>query len=75
MTNTRKLLLIIGIIIIVAGILGVLLGTFFGFVGANTLDASTAFYDRQRIRMKVCLIAGSVVLIIGVVLLILRCKF
>lgn len=70
----KKTLLIIGIILIVAGVLAILLGLLFKFVSMNTLDGSFSLYAKQRRMMIVHLIGGVVIVICGIASLIIRRK-
>ena len=62
----KKVLLIIGIIVIVVGILALLRGGLAGYIGRHTLDASNSFYDRNRRIMKIYLAMGMIISVLGV---------
>lgn len=70
----KKALLIIGIVIIVAGVLGLLWGALFKYISMNTLDGSVDLYIRQRKVMFAHLISGTIALVLGIVCLIVRGK-
>lgn len=68
----KKTLLIIGIILIVAGVLALLAGWLFGYAGSHTLDGSADLYAKQRRMMLIFLIVGAIAVIGGIVCLVAR---
>ena len=70
----KKALLIIGIIILVAGVTALLLALFFRWTYYGVLDGSQALYDRLHRRMVISLVAGIILAVIGTACLIVRSK-
>ncbi|MBO4327323.1 MAG: hypothetical protein J5950_08625 [Clostridia bacterium] len=68
----KKLLLIFGIIIIVAGVVSMLFAALNRFAYYHTLDGSADLYQRLQRRMTVSLVIGIALAVIGTALLIIR---
>ena len=70
----KKLLLVLGILFIIAGVLSLAFAALNMFGYYSVLDGSNSLYRRLHRYMIIFFIAGSVLLIIGIVLLILRSR-
>lgn len=68
----KKALLIFGILFIVLGVFSLALGGLYGYVRAHTLDASFGFYESRRKMMRLWLLVGAVLVVVGIVCLIIR---
>lgn len=70
----KKLLLIVGIILLAACVLALAVAVWNRFAYHHVLDGSAALYDRLRLRMNVSFIVGGVLAAVGAVCLIVRTK-
>ena len=70
----KKLLLIVGIIVLAACVLALAAAVWNWFAYHHVLDGSAALYGRLRQRMNVSFIVGGVLAAIGAVCLIVRTK-
>ena len=61
----KKVMLIGGIVLIVAGVISLLLGVFFRHEYYNVLDGSSELYARLHNRMIVFFIIGAVLAVAG----------
>ena len=61
----KKVMLIGGIVLIVAGVISLLLGVFFRHAYYNVLDGSSELYARLHNRMIVFFIIGAVMAVAG----------
>ena len=71
-SGMKKILLIIGIIGIVAGVLSLLLSLFNRFAYYSLLDGSPEMYAGLRHQMIVFLVVGLVLTVAGIVCLVVR---
>lgn len=70
----KKLLLIVGIILIIAGVLALLFALFNRFGYYNLLDGSAEQYAALRRRMNISFIAAFALAALGAVCLIIRTR-
>ena len=70
----KKLLLIVGIVMLIACVLALIIAVWNRFACYHVLDGSAALYDRLRLRMNVSFIVGGVLAAVGAVCLIVRTK-
>ena len=70
----KKRLLIIGIIVILAGVIAVLISALSRYGYYHVLDGSSDLYVRLYRRMYICLASGIVLVTIGTVCIIIRTK-
>lgn len=70
----KKVLLILGILLIVVGVLCLLTGGLFWFVGVSTKDGSPEFYARRYRLAGLFLIVGLVLTAAGILCLVCRRK-
>ena len=70
----KKLLLIIGIMIIIAGVIALLFSALQRFGYYHLLDGNADLYIRLRWRMIISLVIGIVLVAIGAVCLFIRTK-
>lgn len=70
----KKVLLIVGIIVVVAGVIALLIGAVNRFMFYHTMDGSGSLYDTLKLRMKISFIIGAVLEIIGAVCLVIRTR-
>ena len=70
----KKLLLIIGVVIIIAGVIALLFSALQRFVYYHLLDGEAAMYIRLHWRMIISLVIGIVLVVIGAACLIIRTK-
>ena len=70
----KKLLLIIGVVVILAGVIALLFSALQRHGYYHLLDADADMYIRSRWRMIISLVIGMVLAAIGTVCLIIRAK-
>lgn len=70
----KKLLLIIGVVIIIAGVIALLFSALQRFVYYHLLDGEAVMYIRLHWRMIISLVIGIVLVVIGAACLIIRTK-
>ena len=68
----KKTLLILGIAITVLGVLSLILGAFSFFAYRSVLDGSPSMYQRRKGRGIVFTATGTVLLVTGAVLMVVR---
>ena len=71
----KRLLLIVGIACLIAGVLSLLIGAFNRFGYYSVLDGSSELYARLHQWMIIGFTAGIVLVVIGAACLIIRAKF
>lgn len=70
----KKLLLVIGVAIILAGVIALLFSALSRYVYDHLLDGHADLYIRLHWRMIISLVIGIVLVVIGAVCLIIRTK-
>ena len=70
----KKLLLIIGVVIIIAGVIALLFSALQRFGYYHLFDGDADLYIRSHWRMIISLVIGIVLAVIGAVCLIIRTK-
>lgn len=70
----KKILLIIGVVIIVVGVIALLYAAFNRFIFYSLLDGSNSMYSRLRIRMTTSFIIGVACEVVGVICLIIKSR-
>ncbi len=70
----KKLLLIVGVIVLAACVLALVVALWNRFAYYHVLDGSAALYDRLHRRMTVSFVVSGVLAAVGAVCLIVRTK-